>query len=214
MDLSRVKEILAERKYQFDEDSEEIDDVIYEVYNGKDEDDFVEFGYITSTEEIIEIFISNSCYSFGNDENDRRGVCLGGKSEYKIDEELFIYCLDIQKDPGLHEINFCRDYLKFSKWRQTELNPVLENLDFQLYQDVCEIDDTFLPFIISYTYEGDYNNVFLEINPLTRKVALHVSSIGIGKRLVTEDLSSLVGEPSDIIFGALEGFAVIRPSNP
>lgn len=74
MDLSRVKEILVERKYQFDEDSEEIDDVIYEVYSGKDEEDFVEVGYITSTEEIIEIFISNSCYSFGNDENDRRGV--------------------------------------------------------------------------------------------------------------------------------------------
>ena len=206
MDLSRVKEILSERKYQFDEDSEEIDDVIYEVYNGKDEDDFVEFGYITSTEEIIEIFISNSCYSFGNDENGRRGVCLGGKSEYKIDEELFIYCLDIQKDPGLHEINFCRDYLKFSEWRQTELNPVLENLDFQLYQDVCEIDDTFFPFIISYTYEGDRYNVFLEINPLTRKVALHVSSIGA--KLETEDLSSLVGEPSDIIFGALEGLCL------
>ena len=213
MDLSRVKEILSERKYQFDEDSEEIDDVIYEVYGGKDEEDFVEVGYITSTEEIIEIFISNSCYSFGNDENDRRGVCLGGESEYKIDEELFIYCLDIQKDPGLHEINFCRDYLKFSEWRQTELNPVLENLDFfQLYQDVCEIDDTFFPFIISYTYEGDRYNVFLEINPLTRKVALHVSSMGVKSK--TEDLSSLVGEPSDIIFGALEGFAVIEPSNP
>jgi hypothetical protein len=206
MDLSRVKEILSERKYQFDEDSEEIDDVIYEVYNGKGEDDFVEIGYITSTEEIIEIFVSNSCYSFGNDENGRRGICLGGKSEYKIDEELFIYCLDIQKDPGLHEINFCRDYLKFSKWRLTELNPVLENLDFQLYQDVCEIDDTFFPFIISYTYEGDRYNVFLEINPLTRKVALHVSSIGAKPK--TEDLSSLVGEPSDIIFGALEGLCL------
>ena len=206
MDLSKVKEILSERKYQFDEDAEEIDDIIYEVYIDKKEDDFVEFGYITSTEEIIEIFISNSFYSFGNDENDRRGVCLGGKSEYKIDEKLFIYCLDIQKDPGLHEINFCRDYLKFSEWRQTELNPVLENLDFQLYQDVCEIDDTFFPFVISYTYEGDRYNVFLEINPLTRKVALHVSSIG--KRLVTEDLSSLVGEPSDIIFGALEGLCL------
>ena len=206
MDLSRVKEILSERKYQFDENAEEIDDIIYEVYIDKKEDDFVEFGYITSTKEIIEIFISNSFYSFGNDENDRRGVCLGGKSEYKIDEKLFIYCLDIQKDPGLHEINFCRDYLKFSEWRQTELNPVLENLDFQLYQDVCEIDDTFFPFVISYTYEGDRYNVFLEINPLTRKVALHVSSIG--KRLVTEDLSSLVGEPSDIIFGALEGLCL------
>ena len=212
MDLNRVKEILVERKYQFDEDSEEIDDVIYEVYNGNDEDDFVEFGYITSTEEIIEIFVSNSCYSFGNDENDRKGICLGGKSEYKIDEELFIYCLDIQKDPGLHEINFCRDYLKFSEWRQTELNPVLENLDFLLYQDVCEIDDTFFPFIISYTYEGYCYNVFLEINPLTRKVALQVSSIGAEPE--TEDLSSLVGEPSDIIFGALESFAVTEPSNP
>ena len=206
MDLSRVREILTERKYQFDEDAEEIDDIVYEVYIDKRGDDFVEFGYITNTEEIIEIFISNSCYSFGNDENGRRGVCLGGKSEYKIDEGLFIYCLDIQKDPGLHEINFCRDYLKFSEWRQTELNPVLENLDFQLYQDVCEIDDTFFPFVISYTYEGDRYNVFLEINPLTRKVTLHVSSIG--KRLVTEDLSSLVGEPSDIIFGALEGLCL------
>jgi hypothetical protein len=57
MDLSRIKEILSERKYQFDEDSEEIDDVIYEVYNGKGEDDFVEFGYITGTKEIIEIFV-------------------------------------------------------------------------------------------------------------------------------------------------------------
>jgi hypothetical protein len=206
MDLSRAKEILVERKYQFDECTEAVDDVTYEVYNVKGEDDFVEVGYITSTKEIIEIFISNSCYSFGNDENGRRGACLGGKSEYKIDEELFIYCLDIQKDPGLHEINFCRDYLKFSEWRQTELNPVLENLDFQLYQDVCEIDDTFFPFVISYTYEGDRYDVFLEINPLTRKVALHVSSIG--KRLVTEDLSSLVGEPSDIIFGALEGLCL------
>lgn len=208
MDLSRVREILTERKYQFDEDAEEIDDIVYEVYIDKRGDNFVEFGYITSTEEIIEIFISNSCYSFGNDENGRRGVCLDGKSEYKIDEKLFIYCLDIQKDPGLHEINFCRDYLKFSEWRRTELNPVLENLDFhQLYQDVCEIDDTLFSLVISYTYEGDRYDVFLEINPLTRKAALHVSSIeeyGIGKRLVTEDLSSLVGEPSDIIFGALE----------
>ena len=211
MDLSRVREILTGRKYLFDEDAEEVDDMIYVDYIDKRGDDFVEVGYITSTEEIIEIFVSNSCYSFGNDENDRRGICLGGKSEYKIDEELFIYCLDIQKDPGLHEINFCRDYLKFSEWRQTELNPVLENLDFQLCQDVCEIDDTFFPFIISYTYEGDRYNVFLEINPLTRKVALHVSTTGLTK---VEDLSSLVGEPSDIIFGALEGFAVIGPSNP
>jgi hypothetical protein len=212
MDLSRVKEILTKRKYQFDKDSgEEVDDVTYKIYNGKGEDDYVEVGYITSTEKVIEIFVSNSCYSFGNDENDRRGICLGGKSEYKIDEELFIYCLDIQKYPGLHEINMCRDYLKFSKWRQTELNPVLENLDFQLYQDICEIDDTFFPFIISYTYEGDRYNVFLEINPLTRKVELHVSNTGGTK---VEDLSSLVGEPSDIIFGALEGFAVSRPSNP
>lgn len=206
MDLSRVREILAERKYQFDEDAEEIDDIVYEVYINKREDDFVEFGYVSCTEEIIEIFISNPCYSFGNDENDRKGICLGGKSEYKIDEKLFIYCLDIQKDSSLHEINFCRDYLKFSEWRQAELNPVLENLDFKLYQDVCEIDDTFFPFVISYTYEGDRCNVFLEINPLTRKVALHVFSIG--KRLVTEDLSSLVGEPSDIIFGALEGLCL------
>ena len=127
------------------------------------------------------------------------------KSEYKIDEELFIYCLDIQKNPILHEINFCRDYLKFSEWRQAELNPVLENLNFQLHQDVCEIDDTFFPFIISYTYERDRYNVFLEINPLTRKVSLYVSSIGEQE---TEDLSSLVGEPSDIIFGALEGFCL------
>ena len=211
MDLSRVREILIGRKYQFDEDVDKVEDIIYEVYNGKGKDDFVEVGYITSTKEIIEIFVSNSCYSFGNDENDRRGICLGGKSEYKIDEELFIYCLDIQKDPGLHEINFCRDYLKFSEWRQAELNPVLENLDFQLHQDICEIDDTFFPFIISYYYEGDRYNVFLDINPLTRKVALQVSSTG-GTKI--EDLSSLVSEPSDIIFGALEGFAVSRPSNP
>ena len=136
MDLSRVKEILVERKYQLGEDIEEIDDVIYEVYYDKGEDDFVEVGYITGTEEIIGIFVSNSCYSFGNDENDRRGICLGGRTEYKIGEELFIYCLDIQRDPGLHEINFCRDYLKFSEWRQAELNPVLKNLDFQLYQKV------------------------------------------------------------------------------
>ncbi len=214
MDLSRVREILAERKYQFDEDAEEVDEIIYEVYIDKREDDFVEVGYITSTKEIIEIFVSNSCYSFGNDENDRRGICLGGRSEYKIDEELFIYCLDIQKDPGIHEINFCRDYLKFSEWRQTKLNPVLENLDLQLYQDdVCEIDDTFFPLIISYTYEGDHYNVFLEINPLTRKVSLWVSSMGV-KPEIEEDLSSLVGEPSDIIFVALEGFAVNGPSNP
>jgi hypothetical protein len=178
MDLRRIKEILTERKYQFDEDAEEVDDVTYEEYIDKRGDDFVEFCYITNTKEIINIFVSNSCYSFGNDEYDRKGVCLGRGTEYKIDEELFIYCLDIQKDPGLHEINFCRDYLKFSKWRLTELNPVLENLDFQLYQDVCEIDDTFFPFIISYTYEGDHYNVFLEINPLTRKVALHVSNTG------------------------------------
>lgn len=211
MDLSRGREILMERKYQFDEDAEEIDDIVYEVYIDKRGDDFVELGYITSTEEIIEIFISNSCYSFGNDDNGRRGVCLGGKSKYKIDEELFIYCLDIQKDPGLHEINLCRDYLKFLEWRQTELNPVLENLDFhQLYQE-CEIDDTFFPFVISYTYEGDLYDVFLEINPLTRKVALHVSSLAssrLGKSLVIEDLSSLVGEPSDIIFGALESLCL------
>ena len=81
----------------------------------------------------------------------------------------------------------------------------MKTLDFQLYQDVCEIDDTFFPFI-SYTYEGDRYNVFLEINPLTRKVALHVSSIGAKPE--TEDLSSLVGEPSDIIFGALEGLCL------
>ena len=212
MDLSRVREILTGRKYLFDEDVEDIDDIIYEDYFDKKGYDFVEVGYITSTEEIIEIFVSNSCYSFGNDESGRRGICLGGKSEYKIDEKLFIYCLDIQKDPGLHEINFCKDYLKFSEWRQTELNPVLENLDFQLCQDVCEIDDTFFPLIIYYTYEGDRYNVFLEINPLTRKVALHVSRRW--KPGIEEDLSSLVGEPSDIIFGVLEGFAVIRPSNP
>jgi len=114
MDLNRVKEILTGRKYQLDEDTEEIDDIIYEVYY-KSKDDFVEVCYITSTEEIIGIFVSNPCYTFGNDENDRIGICLGWKTEYKIDEELFIYCLDIQKDPGLHEINFCRDYLKFSK---------------------------------------------------------------------------------------------------
>jgi len=77
---------------------------------------------------------------------------------------------------------------------------------------------------MSYTYEGDHYEVFLEINPLTRKVELHVSSIGekpetedlsyvssIGEKPETEDLSSLVGEPSDIIFGALESFAIIEP---
>ena len=29
MELGRLKEILVERKYQFDEDAEEIDDIVY-----------------------------------------------------------------------------------------------------------------------------------------------------------------------------------------
>lgn len=204
MDLERAKEILKERKFWYNEDGyEEIDDMTFELYERSEDEAIIELCY--SANNVISAFISNPYYNFGTDEQDRRGINLGDNYGYKLNEELFTYCLDIQENPSLHEINFCKGYLKFSEWRNKELMPVIKHLGLgELLDDVGnEVEDDYFHLQTSFAFEDDHDFLIeIEIDPLTTKVSIMINKY----RLRREDLSVLYESPSDVILAAIEDY--------
>jgi len=181
MDLERAEEILKERRFWYNEDGyEEIDDMTFELYERSEDDAIIELCY--SANNVISAFISNPYYNFGTDEQDRRGINLGDNYGYKLNEELFTYCLDIQENPGLHEINFCKEYLRFSEWRNKELMPVIKHLGLgELLDDVGnEIEDDYFRLQTSFVFEDDHDFLIeVEIDPLTTNVSIMLSKYGL-----------------------------------
>jgi hypothetical protein len=199
MDLERVREELKNRKFKIDEElTEQIDDDCYvEVYEKRD--NLVEVLY--SSLKVIEIFISNSEYDFKTDENEREGINLRIKDEkYGLTEENLLYCLKIQENPEDHVINFCKFYSEFMKWKTKELSPVLKH--FELGEVAGNtIGEDYFPLSTWFSYEGNDLYFTLIINPLTFKVDIEFGIIGERSNDV---LGQLFGEPSDIIFSALD----------
>ena len=204
MDLERAKEILKERRFWYNEDGyEEIDDMTFELYERSEDDAIIELCY--SANNVISAFISNPYYNFGTDEQDRREINLGDNYGYKLNEELFTYCLDIQENPSLHEINFCKGYLKFSEWRNKELMPVIKHLGLgELLDDVGnEVEDDYFHLQTSFAFEDDHDFLIeVEIDPLTTNVSIMINKYGLRR----EDLSVLYESPSDVILAAIEEY--------
>ena len=202
--LERIIEILKERKFTEDSDLSEEFDVgeFTKIYTKGEEDlDLVD---IYCCNGVSSIFISNPCYDFGTDENDRAGINLGVGRRYGLSEDLFIYCLKIQESPEIHERKFLEEYLKFSKWRNEELNPVLNYLEIKESKDPIGIDiNNEFPLILSFLYEDD-NGLYveLEIDPLTLETLIRLG-FNYDKCV---DFSMLAGESSDIIMSAIEEF--------
>jgi len=206
MDLERAKEILKERKFWYNEDGyEEIDDMTFELYERSEDEAIIELCY--SANNVISAFISNPYYNFGTDEQDRRGINLGDNYGYKLNEELFTYCLDIQENPSLHEINFCKGYLKFSEWRNKELMPVIKHLGLrELLDDVGnEVEGDYFHLQTSFVFEDDHDFYLLieiKIDHLTTNVSIMIDKYGLRR----EDLSVLYESPSDVILAAIEDY--------
>ena len=198
MELKRVKEILKERKFKHNKElSEYIEgDYSFEVYvRGK----YVAEIYYVYPENIQEIFISIS--GFRTDENEGEGINLREGSDYKLTYENFKYCLDLQENPRIHVIKFCKFYLDFSKWVDKELMPVLNHLKFKKDDDSLFIQEgNYFQVPCNFYYERtDLSAFYLYINPLTFKVSIGVI---VGKENI--ELDFLYGEPSDIIFTTLD----------
>jgi hypothetical protein len=204
MEIERAREILKGRRFWYNEDGyEEMDDMTFELYERSEDDAIIELCY--SANKVIGAFISNPYYNFGTDEQDRRGINLGDNYDYKINEELFTYCLDIQENPGLHEINFVRGYLGFSEWRNKELMPVIKHLGLgELLEDVGnEVEDDYFRLQTSFAFEDDHDFLIeVEIDPLTINVSITISKYGLRR----EDLSVLYESPSDVILAAIEEY--------
>lgn len=207
MDLKRVREELKRRRFKIDKElTEQIDNDYYiEVYEKGD--NLVEVLY--SSLKVIEIFISNSKYDFKTDENRREGINLRVRDEkYELIEENFLYCLEIQENPGKHVINFCKFYLEFVEWKTKELSPVLKH--FELGEVAGNsIEEDYFPLSTWFSYEGNNLYFVLIINPLTFKIDI---KFGIIRERSNNMLGLLYGEPSDVIFTALDAF--LQPSNP
>ena len=199
MDLERAREILKVRRFRIDEElTEQIDDDYYvEVYEKGD--NLVEVLY--SSLKVIEIFISNSEYDFKTDENEQEGINLRVKDEkYKLTEENFLYCLEIQESPEKHVINFCKFYSEFMEWKTKELSPVLKH--FELGEVAGNsIEEDYFPLSTWFSYEGNDLYFTLIINPLTFKVDIEFGIVG---ERSNNELGLLYGEPSDVIFTTLE----------
>lgn len=201
MDLERAGEILKARRFRIDEElTEQIDDDYYvEVYEKGD--NIVEILY--SSLKVIEIFISNSEYDFKTDENDREGINLRIKDEkYKLTEENFLYCLEIQESPEKHVINFCKFYSEFMEWKTKELSPVLKHFELETVAG-NSIEEDYFPLSTWFSYEGNDLYFTLIINPLTFKVDIEFGIVGESSN---NELGLLYGEPSDVIFTTLEDY--------
>jgi hypothetical protein len=211
MDLERAREILKERRFKFSEElSEKIDDD-YFVETYQRDGELVELYF--SSKRVIEVFMSNPSYNFGTDGADRWGINLTFNEKYELTEENFLYCLEIQRSPDKHTINFCKFYLEFIEWKDKELNPVLKHFELEEEPENV-IEESYFPLETWFSYEGkDHLYFVLTINPLTFKVEIKFGKIG---ERSNNELGLLYGEPSDIIFSALEDIqnASLQPSDP
>ena len=203
MELERAREILKERRFWYNEDGyEELDNITFELYERSKDDAIIELCY--SANKVIGAFISNQYYNFGTDEQDRIGVNLGDNYDNKLNEELFTYCLDIQENPGLHEINFVRGYLRFSEWRNKELMPVIKYLGLKELNALNEVEDNYFHLQTLFVFEDDHDFLIkVEIDPLTINVSITIEKDGLYKE---EDLSVLYESPSDVILSAIEEY--------
>lgn len=204
MEIKRVKEILKERGFVIDKTScVKEEDYTDEVYTKGEE--FVNI-YINPQE--TDVFISNPRYNFRTDVNERRGINLTNiDEEYKLTEENFIYCLDIQEDPRLHEIKILKSFLKLSEWLHNSFEPVAKTLGLELGDggfSTVEITDDFFPMDIFYNYyfDDDSTSLSIELNPLTTKVIIEVDYFKTDLKPI--DFNFIYGEPPEFIYSALE----------
>ena len=170
MELKKIRKELKKRGFVLYEDPSDEDDYsLYEYYER--ENDSVSINYVKNSKELS-VYISNPTFDFN--EYGGSGVNLGDGYNYELTEKLFIYCLDIQKSPYLHEIGFCQAFLEFVKWRSEKLEPILTEFGLKDESVVCPSDYGIFSLQYSFNYSDDSRRVEISLvfDPLTFEITL------------------------------------------